>query len=149
MPPPAGLHTPYVSPLKASAHDVQRNLMAPVEATGSPIRIATRSGDTPSDRKARQRARPPHVSSTTPESLSSSSSYPEAQTMFAGSQRIVIDEVHAFASGKRGDSSASAMTRLQAIAPQSRRSASSATVADPDAYRRWSAPGGDAETVAS
>ncbi|GAO54128.1 ligase-associated DNA damage response DEXH box helicase [Novosphingobium sp. MD-1] len=147
MPPPDSLHTLYVSPLKALAHDVQRNLMAPVEAIGLPIRIETRSGDTPSDRKARQRARPPHVLLTTPESLSLLLSYPEAQTMFAGLQRIVIDEVHAFASGKRGDLLALAMTRLQAIAPQLRRSALSATVADPDAYRRWLAPGGDAAAV--
>lgn len=147
MPPPDGLHTLYVSPLKALAHDVQRNLMAPVEAIGLPIRIETRSGDTPSERKARQRARPPQVLLTTPESLSLLLSYPEAQTMFAGLQRIVIDEVHAFAAGKRGDLLALAMTRLQAIAPQLRRSALSATVADPDAYRRWLAPGGDAATV--
>jgi len=147
MPPPDGLHTLYVSPLKALAHDVQRNLMAPVEAIGLPIRIETRSGDTPSERKARQRARPPHVLLTTPESLSLLLSYPEAQTMFAGLQRIVIDEIHAFAAGKRGDLLALALTRLQAIAPQLRRSALSATVADPDAYRRWLAPGGDAAAV--
>lgn len=146
-PPPDGLHTLYVSPLKALAHDVQRNLMAPVEAIGLPIRIETRSGDTPSERKARQRARPPHVLLTTPESLSLLLSYPEAQTMFAGLQRIVIDEIHAFAAGKRGDLLALALTRLQAIAPQLRRSALSATVADPDAYRRWLAPGGDATAV--
>ena len=66
-PPPEGLHTLYVSPLKALAHDVQRNLLTPVEEIGLPIRIETRSGDTPSDRKARQRARPPHVLLTTPE----------------------------------------------------------------------------------
>ena len=58
---PEGLHTLYVSPLKALAHDVQRNLMTPVEELGLPIRVETRSGDTPPDRKARQRARPPHV----------------------------------------------------------------------------------------
>ena len=49
---PEGLHTLYVSPLKALAHDVQRNLMTPVEELGLPIRVETRSGDTPSDRKA-------------------------------------------------------------------------------------------------
>jgi ATP-dependent Lhr-like helicase len=68
--PPEGLHTLYVSPLKALAHDVQRNLMTPIEEIGLPIRVETRSGDTPSDRKARQRMRPPHLLLTTPESLS-------------------------------------------------------------------------------
>jgi ATP-dependent Lhr-like helicase len=65
-----GLHTLYVSPLKALAHDVQRNLLTPIEEIGLPIKVETRSGDTPSDRKKRQRSKPPHVLLTTPESLS-------------------------------------------------------------------------------
>ena len=75
--PPEGLHTLYVSPLKALAHDVQRNLLTPIEELDLPIRVETRSGDTPSDRKKRQRTRPPHVLLTTPESLSLLLSYPE------------------------------------------------------------------------
>ncbi|MFT4026559.1 MAG: ligase-associated DNA damage response DEXH box helicase [Novosphingobium sp.] len=145
--PAEGLHTLYVSPLKALAHDVQRNLLAPIEEIGLPIRVETRSGDTPSDRKARQRARPPHVLLTTPESLSLLISYPEAAQMFAGLERVVIDEVHAFATTKRGDLLALALTRLQAIAPGMRRSALSATVADPDGFRDWLAPWGDADAV--
>jgi ATP-dependent Lhr-like helicase len=64
------LHTLYVSPLKALAVDVQRNLLGPIEEMGLDIRVETRSGDTPSDRKARQRVRPPQMLLTTPESLS-------------------------------------------------------------------------------
>ena len=146
--PPEGLHTLYVSPLKALATDVQRNLLTPVEQIGLPIRIETRSGDTPSDRKARQRVRPPHILLTTPESLSLLLSYPEATTLFATLQRVVIDEVHAFATGKRGDLLALALTRLQAIAPAMRRSALSATVADPEGFRAWLAPWGEIDTVA-
>jgi ATP-dependent Lhr-like helicase len=146
--PPEGLHTLYVSPLKALAHDVQRNLMAPIEEIGLPIRVETRSGDTPSDRKARQRARPPHVLLTTPESLSLLLSYPEAAQLFAGLRRVVIDEVHAFATGKRGDLLALALARLQAIAPDMKRAALSATVADPDGYRSWLAPWGEIDAVA-
>ena len=145
--PPEGLHTLYVSPLKALATDVQRNLVAPVEEIGLPIRIETRSGDTPSDRKARQRARPPHVLLTTPESLSLLLSYPEAPDLFAGLQRVVIDEVHAFATGKRGDLLALALARLQAINPGVRRAALSATLADPDEYRGWLAPWGEIDKV--
>ena len=126
-PPPEGLHTLYVSPLKALAHDVQRNLVAPVDEMGLPIRIETRSGDTPSERKARQRARPPHILLTTPESLSLLLSYPEAATLFSTLRRVVIDEVHAFATGKRGDLLALALTRLQALAPDLQRAALSAT----------------------
>jgi ATP-dependent helicase Lhr and Lhr-like helicase len=146
-PPPDGLHTLYVSPLKALAHDVQRNLMAPIEDIGLPIRVETRSGDTPSDRKARQRARPPHVLLTTPESLSLLLSYPESATLFSGLKRIVIDEVHAFATGKRGDLLALSIARLQALAPQLQRAALSATVADPDEFRGWLAPFGEIDTV--
>ncbi len=145
--PPDGLHTLYVSPLKALAHDVQRNLMAPIDGMDLPISVETRSGDTPSDRKARQRARPPHVLLTTPESLSLLLSWPESAAMFAGLKRVVIDEVHAFASGKRGDLLALSLARLQALAPQLRRSALSATVAEPEAFRAWLAPGGMADAV--
>ena len=145
--PPDGFLTLYVSPLKALAHDVQRNLLAPVEEIGLPLRIETRSGDTPSDRKKRQRTRPPHVLLTTPESLSLLLSYPDSFEMFAGLERVVIDEVHAFATGKRGDLLALALSRLQAIAPGLKRAALSATVASPQAFREWLAPWGDIDTV--
>ena len=61
-----GLHTLYISPLKALAVDVQRNLLTPVEEMGLPITIETRSGDTPANRKARQRVKPPQILLTTP-----------------------------------------------------------------------------------
>ena len=146
--PPEGLHTLYVSPLKALAHDVQRNLVTPIEEMGLPIRVETRSGDTPSDRKKRQRARPPHVLLTTPESLSLLLSYPESFELFAGLKRVVIDEIHAFATGKRGDLLALALSRLQAIAPDMKRAALSATVADPQGFREWLAPWGEIDGVA-
>jgi ATP-dependent Lhr-like helicase len=147
-PVPEGLHTLYVSPLKALAHDVQRNLLTPVEEIGLPIQIETRSGDTPSDRKKRQRSRPPHILLTTPESLSLLLSYPDAEALFATVKRVVIDEVHAFATGKRGDLLALALTRLQAIAPNMQRMALSATLADPQGYCDWLAPDGDVDQVA-
>ena len=92
--PQDGLHTLYVSPLKALAVDVQRNLLTPIEEMGLPIRVETRTGDTPSDRKARQRVKPPQIVLTTPESLSLLLSYPESATLFASLRTIVIDEVH-------------------------------------------------------
>jgi ATP-dependent Lhr-like helicase len=146
--PPDGLHTLYISPLKALAHDVRRNLLAPVEDMKLPIRVETRSGDTPSDRKARQRARPPHVLLTTPESLSLLLSYPESAALFATLQRVIIDEIHAFATGKRGDLLALSLARLSTFAPAVQRIALSATLADPLAFREWLAPGGDATSVA-
>ncbi len=141
------LHTIYISPLKALAVDVQRNLLTPVEEMGLPIRIETRSGDTPSDRKARQRVKPPHILLTTPESLSLLLSHEDSITMFAGLKRIIIDEVHAFANGKRGDLLSLSIARLQALSPKAQRVALSATVADPDSYRAWLAPFGDIDAV--
>jgi ATP-dependent Lhr-like helicase len=126
---------------------VQRNLLAPIEDMGLPIRVETRSGDTPSDRKARQRARPPHILLTTPESLSLLLSYPECATLFSTLRRIVIDEVHAFATGKRGDLLALSLARLQALSPGLQRVALSATLADPDGFRGWLAPWGEIGAV--
>ncbi|HEX8553611.1 MAG TPA: ligase-associated DNA damage response DEXH box helicase [Sphingomonas sp.] len=145
--PTDGLHTLYVSPLKALAVDIQRNLVTPLDEMGVALRVETRTGDTPSDRKARQRVKPPHILLTTPESLSLLLSYPDAATIFAGLRTIVVDEVHAFATGKRGDLLSLCMARLQRHAPALRRVALSATVADPDGYRAWLAPDGDIDAV--
>ncbi|WP_267395789.1 MULTISPECIES: ligase-associated DNA damage response DEXH box helicase [unclassified Sphingomonas] len=147
--PTQGLHTLYVSPLKALAVDIQRNLVTPLDEMGldGVIRVETRTGDTPSDRKARQRVKPPQILLTTPESLSLLLSYPDSFTMFEGLRTIVVDEVHAFATGKRGDLLSLCMARLQRISPGLRRVALSATVADADGYRAWLAPDGDIDTV--
>jgi ATP-dependent Lhr-like helicase len=145
--PAEGLHTLYVSPLKARGVDVQRNLLGPIGEMGVDIRVETRSGDTPSDRKARQRVRPPQILLTTPESLSLLLSYPDSATMFANLKTIVIDELHAFAREKRGDLLSLSMARLQALSPKLRRVGLSATIADPDAYRTWLAASGHASRV--
>ncbi|WP_194150977.1 ligase-associated DNA damage response DEXH box helicase [Sphingomonas glacialis] len=145
--PTQGLHTLYVSPLKALAVDVQRNLLTPIAEMGLDIRVETRTGDTPSDRKARQRIKPPQILLTTPESLSLLLSYPDSGLIFENLRTIVVDEVHAFATGKRGDLLSLCMGRLQRLAPDLRRVALSATVADADGYRAWLAPDGDIDTV--
>ena len=141
--PAEGLHTLYISPLKALAVDVRRNLLMPIEEMGLPIRVETRTGDTPSDRKQRQRVKPPHILLTTPESLSLLLSHEDSVFLFSTLQRVIIDEVHAFANGKRGDLLSLSLARLQTLAPQMERVALSATVADPDDYRAWLAPDGD------
>ena len=145
--PREGLHTLYVSPLKALGVDVQRNLTGPISEMGLDIRVETRSGDTPSDRKARQRVRPPQILLTTPESLSLLLSYPGSFSLFAGLKTIVVDELHAFAKEKRGDLLNLAMARLQKIAPELRRVGLSATISDPGAYRAWLAPDSQADRV--
>ena len=145
--PTEGLHTLYISPLKALAVDVQRNLLGPIEEMGLPIRVETRTGDTPSDRKARQRVKPPQVLLTTPESLSLLLSYPDSFMLFENLRTIVVDELHGFAKEKRGDLLSLSMARLQAIAPGRRRVCLSATISDPDAYRSWLAPDADMDSV--
>ncbi|HEY9554158.1 ligase-associated DNA damage response DEXH box helicase [Allosphingosinicella sp.] len=145
--PTKGLHTLYVSPLKALAVDVQRNLLTPIAEMGLDIRVETRTGDTPADRKARQRVKPPQMLLTTPESLSLLLSHEDSALLFEGLSTIVIDEVHAFATGKRGDLLSLSMARLQQLAPGLRRVALSATVADPEAYQGWLAAHADVETV--
>ena len=145
--PAEGLHTLYISPLKALAVDVQRNLLTPVDEMELDIRVETRTGDTPSDRKARQRVRPPQILLTTPESLSLLLSYPDSGLMFESLKHVVIDEIHAFARDKRGDLLALSLSRLQALSPTLRRVGLSATVADPDAYRSWLAPDADIDLV--
>ena len=67
--------------------------------------------------------------------------------MFASLKRVIVDEVHAFANGKRGDLLSLSLARLQGIAPDMQRVALSATVADADAYRAWLAPYGDIGAV--
>lgn len=132
-----GLHTIYVSPLKALAADIKRNLRTPVEDIGLPIRIEDRTGDTSATQKKRQRTDPPHILLTTPESLALLTSYEDAPRMFEGVQRVIVDEIHALAESKRGDQLMLALARLQRLSPDLRRVGLSATVEDPETIARF------------
>ncbi len=133
----AGLHTLYVSPLKALATDIARNLTRPIQDMRLPITVEARTGDTPANRRARQRAEPPHLLLTTPESLAVLISLPDAPAFFGSLSCIVMDEVHALAGTKRGDQLALGVARLQVLAPAARRVGLSATVAHPDAIQSY------------
>lgn len=137
-----GLHTLYISPLKALAADIGRNLTRPISALGLAARVEDRTGDTPQSRRRRQRADPPHILLTTPESLALLLSYPDAGRMFAGLRRVIVDEIHALAESKRGDQLMLCLARLQAMNPGLRRVGLSATVEDPSALARFLAPSG-------
>ena len=130
-----GLHTLYISPLKALAVDIARNLTAPVAEMGLDITIETRTGDTPANRRARQREKPPNILLTTPESLTLLLSLPDARTLFRGLRCIVLDEIHALAGTKRGDQLFLCLSRLTSLAPDARHVGLSATVAHPQALR--------------
>ncbi|MBO6898677.1 MAG: ligase-associated DNA damage response DEXH box helicase [Shimia sp.] len=130
--PHEGLHTLYVSPLKALAADIKRNLRTPVEEIGLDIRIEDRTGDTSQTVKKRQRVDPPHILLTTPESLALLTSYEDAPRIFKGLKRVVVDEIHALAESKRGDQLFLALARLQSLCPDLKRVGLSATVDHPE-----------------
>jgi ATP-dependent Lhr-like helicase len=132
-----GLHTLYVSPLKALASDIARNLMVPVSQMGLQVRIETRSGDTSSEMRARQRSSPPDILLTTPESLLLLLSDEHSFKFFSFLRCVVIDEIHALAGTKRGEQLALCLSRISALAPVARRVGLSATVAHPDAMRAF------------
>ncbi len=138
--PGPGLHTLYVSPLKALAADIRRNLGTPLADLGLAIRVEDRTGDTGAAQRARQRIDPPHILLTTPESLALLLSYPEAPALFGTLQRVILDEIHALAESRRGDQLMLCLARLQSLAPDMRRVGLSATVEDPPALAAFLAP---------
>lgn len=135
--PRKGLHTLYISPLKALTADIRRNLRAPIEGAGLVIRVEDRTGDTSYVQRRRQRADPPEILLTTPESLALLLSYEDAPRIFQSLQRVIVDELHALAESKRGDQLMLSLARLCSLAPGLRRTGLSATVEDPPALARF------------
>ena len=135
-----GLHTLYISPLKALATDIARNLETPVAEMGLPIRVETRTGDTPSHKRARQIERPPDILLTTPEQLALLLAHAEAREFFKDLRRVVLDELHSLVTSKRGDLLSLGLARLMTIAPQATAVGLSATVREPDDLRRYLVP---------
>jgi ATP-dependent helicase Lhr and Lhr-like helicase len=134
------LHTLYISPLKALAVDVARNLDAPIAEMALSISVETRTGDTPASRKMRQRHSPPDILLTTPEQLALLLAHSRADQLFAGLKTVVLDELHALYNSKRGDLLALGLARLASLAPGHRRVGLSATVADAKPLRRFLMP---------
>ncbi|MGE0409963.1 MAG: ligase-associated DNA damage response DEXH box helicase [Amphiplicatus sp.] len=126
-----GVHTLYISPLKALAVDIARNLAAPVKEMNLSISIETRTGDTPPSRRQRQKYRPPDILLTTPEQVALLLANKDAGRLFAGLKAVVIDELHAVVNGKRGHLLALGLARLRRHAPELRATGLSATVPAP------------------
>jgi len=144
-----GLHTLYVSPLKALAVDIARNLETPIAEMGLSIRVETRTGDTPSHKRTRQVERPPDILLTTPEQLALLIAHREATELFANLSCIVLDELHALVTSKRGDLLSLALARLHRLSPGLTAIGLSATVREPDDLRRYLVPQrGTSEAVA-
>ena len=137
---PPGVHTLYISPLKALATDVERNLRTPVAEMGLPIRIEARTGDMSLSKRQRQRTHPPDILLTTPEQLALFCAWEGSRAYFADLRHVVIDEIHAIRASKRGDLLSLGLARLQTFAPNLRRVGLSATVDEPDLLRHWLSP---------
>ena len=135
-----GLHTLYISPLKALAVDIARNLETPIAEMALPIRVETRTGDTPVSRRQRQRRYPPDILLTTPEQLALLLASDDAPFLFSSLKRIVLDELHALVTSKRGDLLSLGLARLWQLAPQMRAIGLSATVAEPKQLARFLVP---------
>ncbi|MCX5513350.1 ligase-associated DNA damage response DEXH box helicase [Kaistia algarum] len=135
-----GPHTLYISPLKALAVDIARNLEAPVAGIGLDISIETRTGDTPAHKRQRQKLKPPDILLTTPEQLALLLSGSDSGRFFADLQTVIFDELHSLVTAKRGDLLALGLARLRQIRPELRAVGLSATVAEPDDLRRWLMP---------
>ncbi|MEM7692990.1 MAG: ligase-associated DNA damage response DEXH box helicase [Pseudomonadota bacterium] len=135
-----GPHTLYISPLKALAVDIARNLSAPVEEMALPITMETRTGDTPQNRRRRQKENPPDILLTTAEQVALLVSQPDAARFFSELSVIIIDELHSLVTSKRGDLLCLDIARLRTHAPALRTVGLSATVAHPDDLRAWLAP---------
>ncbi len=140
---PTSVHTLYISPLKALAVDVERNLLTPVREMGLNITVESRTGDTGQARRNRQRYTPPDILLTTPEQLALFCAWPGSREYFKDLKCVVIDEIHAIHGSKRGDLLSLGLARLRQFAPTVRMVGLSATVNDPAAIRRWLSDTGD------
>src|SRR5262249_4264347 len=135
-----GLHTLYISPLKALSVDIARNLEIPVRAMALPVRLETRTGDRPASKLQPQRRDPPDILLTTPEQLALLLASADAPYLFGTLKRVVLDELHSLVPSKRGDLLSLGLSRLFTLAPQLTTMGLSATVANPDELCRFLAP---------
>lgn len=138
-----GLHTLYISPLKALTEDIRRNLLNPIDELNLKVDVHIRTGDTSSYQRQRQLKKPPNILLTTPESLMLLLSYPTAASYFANLKVVIVDEIHSFAWNKRGDLTSLALMQLRAFALKSLRIGLSATVAEPKQIASWLMPKGE------
>ncbi|MCU0685772.1 MAG: ligase-associated DNA damage response DEXH box helicase [Polyangiaceae bacterium] len=125
-----GLQILYLTPLRAISRDIELALRAPVEALGYGLEVESRTGDTSSSARQRQKRRPPEVLITTPESLSLLLCQADAASYFGGLRAVLIDEWHELLATKRGTQVELALARLRRFAPGLRTWAMSATLAN-------------------
>ncbi|MDP9270629.1 MAG: DEAD/DEAH box helicase, partial [Chloroflexota bacterium] len=122
--PPGSVRILYVSPLKALAYDVERNLRAPLagirrtaqrSGTDLPeVRVGSRTGDTPAEARRSLAKDPPEILVTTPESLYLLLTS-QAREVLRGVEHVIVDEVHALAPTKRGTHLSLSLERLEVL----------------------------------
>jgi ATP-dependent helicase Lhr and Lhr-like helicase len=105
----------YISPLKALSYDIDRNLRTPLRGIGAELEVAVRTGDTPQRERQRMLREAPDILITTPESLYLMLTG-RAQQLFQGTRWVIVDEIHAVASTKRGSHLALTLERLSEAA---------------------------------
>lgn len=132
-----GIHTLYVSPLKALAVDIERNLMKPVQEMGLPVTVENRTGDTPVSKRQRQKLSPPDILLTTPEQVALLIANCEAERFFKDLRYIIFDELHSLVTSKRGHMLSLGLARLRRLAPKLQTIGLSATVAEPLELQKW------------
>jgi ATP-dependent Lhr-like helicase len=108
-----GVRVVYVSPLKALAYDIERNLRTPLRGIGADdVTVGIRTGDTPQKERAAMARKPPDILITTPESLYLILTS-QARKMLSGAEAVIVDEIHAVAASKRGSHLALTLERLE------------------------------------
>ena len=135
--PHRGIHTLYISPLKALAVDIKRNLETPINEMGLSVTLETRTGDTPSHRRQRQKLSPPDLLLTTPEQLALLIANKDADRFFSDLKFVVFDELHSLVTSKRGHLLSLGLARLRKLRPHLQTIGLSATVSDPSQLCRW------------
>jgi ATP-dependent helicase Lhr and Lhr-like helicase len=114
-----GVRLVYVSPLKALSYDIERNLRAPLRGIGADISVGLRTGDTPQKERRAMQKTPPDILITTPESLYLMLSS-GVREIFATTEAVIVDEIHAVAQSKRGSHLALTLERLEHLVRESR-----------------------------
>ena len=130
----------YISPLKALAVDIARNLEHPIAEMGLDVTVETRTGDTSAHKRRRQKTSPPNLLLTTPEQLALLLASREAGTLFASLRTVIFDELHALVTSKRGELLSLGLSRLRQLAPDMRAVGLSATVSNPAELADWLVP---------
>ena len=144
------VHLIYVSPLKSLASDIRENLTRPLEGIDGPsLRVGVRTGDTPASERQKMLRRPPHILITTPESLYILLTTAKGRAMLSTAQAVILDELHALISTKRGAHLMLSLARLDALCARPvQRIGLSATLRPLPLAADYLAPGEDMAVVA-